>query len=398
MTSLTSFSKALDVISDNVANLNTPGFKASDLFFSSLPNASPSLGNMPESSGANNIGSGTTVSGGGRRFDQGELRETGSATNLAIDGKGFFILSGPSGETIYTRWGQFELDEQGRMIDRETRAVLQGFSDGRLVDVVIDSAAVRPSSSSTRVSFTGLLSTGQPAETPYKLESIPIVDADGERRLFTAEFQNNTAVTDGSWLVKIRDSDQAVVAEGELRFGPGGAPIPEFSSILAKIPANSGAEIEVELNFGSPGTFDGVTSGSGASSSLQIGSADGTVAGRLSDFSFDSAGQLTLVFSNGETQAGPRVALASFSDPQKLESENGTRFTDPAGGMASLGFAGEGGFGRIAPRSLELANVELAREFADIIILQRGFQASSQILNVSSELIQDMYNAVSGRR
>src|SRR5690349_9347817 len=132
LTGLLTFSKALDAVSDNVANLNTPGFKAGDLFFNSLQ-APEGFGGFGDDGDI--PGSGAAVTGASRRFAQGELRETGTATHLAIDGAGFFVLSGEDG-LVLTRAGQFEFDTEGRLVDPSSKRVVQGIDDsGGLFDI-----------------------------------------------------------------------------------------------------------------------------------------------------------------------------------------------------------------------------------------------------------------------
>lgn len=393
LTGLLTFSKALDTVSDNVANLNTPGFKAADLFFSSLQ-ANDGFAGLGQG-GGDIPGSGATVTGASRRFAQGELRETGTATHLAIDGAGFFVLRDADG-LVLTRAGQFQLDDQGRLVDPTGERTVQGIdASGRLFDIVIDRLQTNPPRATSSVTFTGNLSVGSTTHSVTR----NVFDAQGKEVALTFAFTNNTAVTPGSWLVKVTNPAGTELLNGEIRFQGSGAPAPGFNTLQVTLTSDNGTPSTVALNFGTPGAFDGATSFSaGSSSTLAASSSDGFGIGRLTEFTFDDKGVLTLKFSNGQTVTGPRVALASVPDPSQLKSETGSIFVAAEGQRIEFGRPGEGGLGRLAPRSVELANVELSREFADIIILQRGFQASSQVLNISSQLIEDVYNNLSGRR
>jgi flagellar hook protein FlgE len=394
VTSLLSFSKALDTISNNVANLNTVGFKASDLYFSAIPGPPPSLYDVPEGFGRDVIGSGTTVSDAGRRFIQGELRETGSPAHFAVSGSGFFVLRDALG-LLYSRAGQFQVDAAGHFVDPESGAFLQALSGSGLQDLVIDPLAVFAPSPTTKVTFAGTLSTGS---TTAQVKDVAIIDANGERRLFTLDFTNTSGTTiPGSttpltWNVSVKDASGNEVANGELRFLGSGTAVAGFDTIQFNVVGTGGRSTPVILDFSATNSL------SASSSTVQVSATDGFATGRLTHFAFDQNGASTLTFSNGQTRHGVQIALASFADPQLLESEDGTRFRAPAEMAPRLGAPGTGGLGTVVHRSVELANVELAREFADIIILQRGFQASSQILNVSSQLIEDIYNSVSGRQ
>lgn len=394
LTGLLTFSKALDVISDNVANLSTPGFKAGDLFFNSLQAPEEFTGSGRESD-AGVPGAGTTATGAGRRFAQGELRETGTPTHLAIDGAGFFVLRDAAG-LVLTRAGQFELNLRGQLVDPATQRIVQGLDGaGGLVDITIDRFKTNPPTATSKVAFSGNLSVGSTTHTATRT----IFDAEGTERILTFTFTNNTAVTPGSWLVNVKDAQNVNLLDGEIRFQGSGAPAAGFSTLQFNLPSANGTTSAVTLDFGTPGTFNGATSFSaGQTSTLQASSSDGFGIGRLTSFTFGEDGFLTLKYSNGQTEQGARVALASVPDPQELQSETGTVFVAREGQRIEFTAPGQGGLGRLAAANLELANVELSREFADIIILQRGFQASSQVLNISSQLIEDVYNNLSGRR
>lgn len=396
VTGLLSFSRALDVIGDNVANLNTVGFKATDLLFESLPNGEGSREDDGASREAQAPGAGATVSGTRRRFTAGELRETGTATHLAIDGSGFFVLR--DGNTqAYTRSGQFQLDPDGFLVDGGGRRV-QALQGGSLQDVQIDRNKKNPAKPTTLVNLGGTLSVGQ-ENGKYSMSNVKVFDADGLEKTVTIDFEKSTSTAATIvWTVTVKSAEGTTLQTSDIGFEGSGAPAAGLSAIKFNLPASGGRNSEITLDFGQPGSQDGVRSlSAGTASNLQVSKSDGYGLGSLTDFSFDSKGLLTLRYSNGQTETAPRLALADVSDQQRLQSADGVTFTAPDGVDVHVGLAGEGGLGALRPRSLELANVELAREFADILILQRGFQASSQVLNVTSQMIEDIYNSVSGR-
>ncbi|OZG74839.1 flagellar biosynthesis protein FlgE [Hahella sp. CCB-MM4] len=143
-------------------------------------------------------------------------------------------------------------------------------------------------------------------------------------------------------------------------------------------------------------SLEGLTSLSGINS-VEIADVDGRSAGRLTAYSFNESGQMTLNYSNGESVDGPTVALANFVNINGLTGIGETLFKADKSAGRFIAKAGEKGLGKIQGKSIELSNVELSREFAEIIIIQRGYQASSQIMNVSNELIETLYNNVRGR-
>ncbi|WP_020407798.1 flagellar hook-basal body complex protein [Hahella ganghwensis] len=159
---------------------------------------------------------------------------------------------------------------------------------------------------------------------------------------------------------------------------------------IAVADRSGGAVSEFEVSL------EGLTSLSGINS-VEISEVDGQPAGRLTAYSFNESGQMTFNYSNGESVEGPTVALANFLNINGLSSVGETLFRADENAGRFVAKAGEQGLGVIQGKSIELSNVELSREFAEIIIIQRGYQASSQIMNVSNELIETLYSNVRGR-
>ena len=398
LTGLISFSRALDIIGDNVANLNTVGFKATDLLFESLPPPQGSQNDSRPAAESEMPGGGAIVVGTQRRFTPGELRETGNATHVAINGDGFFVLN-DGGRYVYTRNGQFQVDKDGNLVDASGKRKVQALSGGSLQTIVIDNARTNPPVATATVNFSGLLSTSltdatnQP--TKYTLDTLRVFDASGVQQTLKLELtRSSSSMGILAYTASVKDSlgIELLGTDKEIRFDGTGSPTTGFSTLQFKVKTVGGVESQVTLDF------KDVDALSASASTMAVSKSDGYGPGRLSNYSFDDKGKLTLEYSNGQKEDGPRLALATFSDPQLLATSDGGVFIAPPSTEFRLGLAGEDGFGAIRPRSLELANVELAREFADILILQRGFQASSQVLNVTSQMIEDIYNSVSGRR
>lgn len=154
---------------------------------------------------------------------------------------------------------------------------------------------------------------------------------------------------------------------------------------------NRGNELSVPLTI----NLEGLRSASGGNS-LAVDSIDGRATGGLTEFVFDAAGSVKLTYSNGVTETGPQIALAQFSNLNALTPVGAAMFTATDEAGLSLGKPNQSGFGELKGSSLELSNVELSREFADIIIIQRGYQASSQVMNVTNEMVKQLYDSVRG--
>jgi flagellar hook protein FlgE len=376
LSGLFSFSKSLNTVSNNVSNMNTPGFRGTDSFFANI-----------------NGGRGTQVAGEGLRTKAGDIRQTGNATDLAIDGGGFFVLRDDEGNLHYTRAGQFRFDDKGVLVDSVSGYSVMAFdSNGTMTPIDMDTYRSIPAQATTGVHFSGNLGPGSTTST---VNSISVFDAAGVSHALSAVFTNNSSTTPGSFLVTIKDETGATVGAGEIRFRTDGTPLAGFSSITLN-PTFNGTTQSIALNFGTPGGLDGMTSLTGVSSNPAAKVDDGHGVLAVSDVKFDEKGVLQLVYSGSEKRQGPQLALAAFANESALEMTGGRFVSGAAASSADIGRAGQGRFGRIAGGSLEMSNVDLTQEFADMIIIQRGYQASSRVMTVSNEMLEQLYNSTRG--
>jgi flagellar hook-basal body protein len=182
------FSKGLDVIGNNVANLNTPGFKASELQFRDLFYR---YGLSEGGASFEQVGAGVTTGSTRTVFNQGQLQDTGNDFDAAIDGNGFFVLR-KDGETFYTRNGQFEIDEDGFLIEQSSQARVAAVVDGRLTDININGLRVNPPRATTEVKFNQFLAG---SDTTHQVPNIVVTDAAGGAHAFTLNFTKANSVT-----------------------------------------------------------------------------------------------------------------------------------------------------------------------------------------------------------
>jgi len=376
-----SFSKNLDNVSNNIANLNTPGFKGSDTFYSSL------------TSGEGGVG--TQISGQQQRFEAGDVRQTGNPGDLAVGGEGFFILLN-DGNVNYTRAGQFVFDQDGFLVDSSSGGQVASVNEsGQLEPINIADLRVLPPQATSSIVFNGNLSTDVTEET---ISGITVFNSLGESEELEFEFTNNSAAEQGSWTVTIKDSNDSVIHTGEIRFGSDGTPVDGFSSLSFDISDSNGGLSTINVDFGTPGLFSGATAVSGGSnSSLNATVEDGYALSVLTTIEFDSDGTLKINYANGESVDGPRLGLATFSNNASLELVEGSLFRSGEDSRVTYGNPTDDGMGGIISESIELSNVDLSREFADMIIIQRGYQASSRILNVANQLLDQLYENTRGR-
>ena len=373
LSGLFAYSQSLNVISNNISNMNTPGFRGSDAFFSNLFN-----------------GDGAEVVGQGVRTQEGSLQQTGNPTDVAISGQGFFILKDPQGNLYYTRAGQFQFDNQGYLVDTVYGYRVQAIdANGNLTDINIASFNTQPPQATTTVQITGNISPQSPTDS---VTGIQIYDAQGNAHTYTATFTNNTTTTPGSWTVSITDAQGNVVTNGEVRFGTDGTPQAGYNTLALNLTFQGTAQT-VTFNFGTPGTLSGATQFSGTASNLAAQVQNGHGALPLTTESFDQNGVLQLTYSDGQKQVGPQLALAYFANEGGLEQLQGRLYAGNNTQQRQIGRANQGVFGQITGGSLELSNVDLTQELADMIIIQRGFQASSQVLTVANSMLQQLYNS-----
>lgn len=376
LSGLFGFSRSLDTVSNNIANMNTPGFRGRDSFFE-------------------NVGRqhGTRIAGEGLRTSPGDMRQTGNPTDVAMDGTGFFVLRDGSGQLHYTRAGQFMFDDDGFLIDSVSRFQVMALDTaGNLLPISLEAYRTLPAEPSTRINFSGNLS---PAESTHKIEGLTIYDATGKSHAFKVSFTNNKDVTPNSFLVKVTDENGAEVGSGELRFSVSGALEAGYGSIPLSLQFG-GVSQSVELSFGTPGTFQGTTSLAGLSNTVAGTVADGRSVLGITEISFDEKGVLRFSYGSREKREGQRLALASFASESTLDLNGGRLISNADAQRKSLGHAMSAGLGKVMGGTLEMSNIDLTQEFADMLIIQRGYQASSRVMTVSNEMIEQLYNSTRG--
>lgn len=386
LSGLSAFSRNLTVIGNNVANLNTPGFKASEMSFTDLAyeDAFPERNN---GDGAQlQVGSGVGAGSTRMLFTQGTVQTTGNPTDLAIDGGGFFVLRSGD-QTTYTRAGNFTFDKDGFLVAQNGArvAALQG---GALADLGIASLGASPPKATSVVHFADNLSSGGSSASV----NVTVFDASGGSHALTVNFTNNSSVTPQSWLVEVRDENNVAIGNGEIRFNGDGSPADGFNSLAFTLkPAGGASPGTITLDFGAAGQFSGTTNFSaGTDSTLKAGSQDGFAAGALTGIAFDAQGVAVASYSNGQSARGGRLALAFFANPEQLDPLGDASFANRSAQAITLGSPGEGVFGNLKAGALESANVDLSQEFGDLIITQRGYQASSQVVSAANDMVQQL--------
>jgi flagellar hook protein FlgE len=383
MSGLIGYSKGLRVIANNTANINTPGFKGASLQFGDLLYSNGSAGGSADA-GGQRVGQGLTTYATSLDFSQGELRQTGNDLDLAVDGQGLFMLRDESGNVRYTRDGEFSFNDEGVLLSRSSGGkVLARDESGALVEVKLDGLRSSAAKATETITLRGNLSS---TATEHSLSGVSVIDGVGAKHDLTVEFKRPDNATSETWSVVIKDGDTEV-GKGELKFV--GGQLDKDSSQLSFTYKPKGVDaMKLSLSFG-----DDVTSfASGSSSTLAVVKQDGYPAGTLTKLTFDTDGTLNLAYSNGQTQKGVQLALARFDSTTAVAAAGDNLFdaTDPQ--QWEQGVANQGAFGSVRSGVVEISNVDLSSEFSDLVIMQRGYQASSQVVSTANEMIQELFS------
>lgn len=383
---MNAYSKGLNIISNNVANLNTMGFKSSIATFGDIVNRD-GAGATRGSVGTGTRGAGVHVSDEKLDFKQGEPTPTDDAFDAALVGNGFFVLE-RDGQHYYTRAGDFDL-EDGVLIETNTGAkVMMSSSSSSMGALHVDSYRVSQPQASSEVKVSGNLArTG--SESPSDL-TFTVNDTSGNTHNLKLHLVRN-AENALLWAVNVIDPDNQTIGSGSVIFNADGTPSAENVAISATFTPAGLPAITFAVNFGAAGTYAGTTSLiNNGNSALSVLDVDGRALGTAGSFLFDERGNLEVTYSNGEKQKIGRLVLARVDSGSDLTSIGDGLFLMKDGRSPRLSSAMELGVGRVQGGKVEMSNVNLTDEFSMLIIIQRGYQASSQMTSVANEMLQQL--------
>lgn len=372
---LIAFSTQLNNVSQNISNMNTPGYKGKDSFLKDV-----------ESN--NGMGLGVSYEGTGIRTKNGDSKQTGNQTDLYINGKGYFILKDSKQELYYTRAGQFKFDEKGNLVDQSGMYSVMGVDGGKLTAININNYLSLPPAQTTVLDMNGTLSTSE--TVPYKLNNVSLYDATGSSRNLSISFekQSDNTTVGSKWVYTLIDENNKTLNTGVISFTLAGTVQDQF--------------LDIELNFDEGKQnlkldLSGISVVSVGTSSVQASATDGGARAGIIGYSFGADGILEISYNNGQkkktTQA---VGLADFSDESKLIQDQNAFFQKPENITVKYSKPDLDYFGKIQGGYIELANIDLAQEFGNILIIQRGYQASSRVMNVANEMLEQLYNSSRG--
>lgn len=442
----------LDVIGNNVANVNTTGFKRGRVNFQDMISQQLSGAARPttEVGGVNpkEVGLGVMTASIDTIFTQGNLQSTGVSTDVAIQGNGFFILKNGE-ESFYTRAGAFGLDSEGTLVNPANGMRVQGWMaeelNGEMVlntagsteDIIIPVGTKDPAKATQNVNFACNLNKNTPeildgaspadiAKGTWATEQ-KIYDSFGNQHMLSVSF-TRVVGNPNQWEVTVNvNPDGATPTETRVGLGTtdgtentflvnfdnngtllsvmdsaGNMTNPEGEVILQTSfnvpdanPDENGNPYRqtLNINLGTIGSQKNTITQSASQSSTKAFYQDGYTMGYLDNFKIDSTGTITGVYSNGTNRIIGQLALASFTNQGGLEKAGENTYVESNNsGLANIGVSGIAGKGSLLAGSLEMSNVDLTEQFTDMIVTQRGFQASSKTIQTADTLLDTVMN------
>jgi flagellar hook protein FlgE len=391
----------MDVVGNNIANVNTTGFKQSRVTFQDILSQTVRGASGPQGGrgGVNpeQVGLGVLISGIDTIQTQGTLQSTGKLTDMAIQGDGYFVMSDGK-QNFFSRDGAFDMGIDGTLVNPSSGLHVMGWNSDPVTGLI--NTSVPPSNitipigagmtgkASTSLTVTGNLDSNNLGGASNMVPlSTTIYDSQGNAIPLTLQLTKSASNT---WsLATVATAPAAITAggSGTLTFtGSGKVAAGGGTFSLTVNPNNGATPVTVTMDLTQ------VSQLASTPSSLSSNT-DGASAGTLNSFTVGQGGNITGIYSNGYKQPLGQMALASFSNPSGLVKSGGNLFQSSANsGTANIGMPDSAGRGQIATGFLEGSNVDLAQQFTNMIMAERGFQANSRVITTSDEILQDLVN------
>ena len=399
LSGLNASARDLDVIGNNVANANTIGFKSGRLQFADMYATSLAT-NV-----GNNIGFGVTATSVQQQFIQGGITATNNPLDVAINGRGFYVISDPSG-TLYTRNGEFQLDKDGYLVTAGGGRV-QGYAvnsegaivPGNLTDLQLTSSDIAPAAT-THGSIIANLDSRKAILDPAAFDPANPATYQGATSMTTYDSLGNSH-TLSLYFVKSASNQWQVFAANDgvlvsptsvttLNFTPDGAldiaasPQPVNLSVALANGAVTPLAMELDLT-----QFTQFGSNFGVNDIKQ----DGYSSGRLAGFTIGSDGYISARYTNGRTKTLGQVGLADFTNPNGLQTVGKNAWMETAAsGQPLIGTPLSSSFGELRSGAVEESNVDLTAELVNMITAQRSYQANAQTIRTQDQVLQTLVN------
>jgi flagellar hook protein FlgE len=403
LSALTANSDAIDVVGNNLANMNTTGYKDVDVNFESL---------MSQSLGLGQVGMGIGQLATPSDFSQGTLTTTNGPTDAAIQGSGYFVVANAAGQNLYTRDGSFQVNATGQLVTA-TGENVQGWSavkgvvnpTGPIGNLSVPLGTSVPASATTTMSLGVNLDSQAASSGATNSFSAPIqvYDSEGNSHTLTVNF-SETSASNWKYTVTIPAADlttggTTTLTTGTMKFdssgnltSPAASTDPQTVAITGL--ADGAADMSIGWNlYNSDGssaiTQYAETSGVGNTSQ------NGFAAGQITNVSLQNGGLVVANFSNGQQSDVGQLAIASIPNPDSLTSAGDNNLAASAStGAISLGAANSSGRGQVVAGALESSNVDMATEFTKLMSYQNSYEAASRVITTSDQLLQETVNLI----
>lgn len=391
--------QALNVISDNIANSNTQGFKSNSVLFEDAMNTASA--NLQIGAG---VGSTLTT----RKFTQGSVQNTGGALDAAIQGSGFFVMQNSNGTITYTRDGSFSLSPAGQLVSSDG-SLVQGWTavngvvnaSGAVSPIAIPSLSSQAPTPTANMTVAANLNASAAVGDTFSAP-IQVVDSLGNTHTLTVDFTNTAPLT-WSYAVNIPGQDitggtagtPSPLTTGTLTFNNLGVLTSPAAGTPVSVKTTTGlsdgaADLNINWNLFDSANSPLVTQY--ASASTTTGSTqDGIQAATVTGVSLQNGGSLVATFSNGTHRTLAQLAIASIANPDTMIAVNNNQYVVGVGTTTpSVGASGTSTRGNIVAGALEASNVDMATELTNLIVYQRGYQADSKAVTAIDQMQQTL--------
>ncbi len=401
LSSMQTHSLGMDVHSNNIANMNTTGFKSQRATFKTLFSQTlrTARGASDGMAGLDPLeaGAGVRLGSTATNYSQGSLTNTGENLDLAILGKGFFMLKDAGGNDYYTRDGALTMDANGRLSHAASGLAVQGLvydtttgtvPPGALAqDIIIPPGLTLNAKGTSSATIAGNLdaSTATAGTTSMQYR---YYDSFGVSHVMNVVFTKSATANTWNWTASV-GSGPTTVGSGALVFNSVGDVTSGGTGTATVTVASGGVTTggtdpqAITLDMTRMTQFS-------ANAIVQATNQDGFPPGSLTDVTTDDTGTVSAVFSNGQTRPLAKLVIANFSNVQGLNRKGSNLFQQSANsGSPQQLIAGSSGVGTVQSQTLEMSNVDLAGELTEMIVLQRGYQAATRMITTADELLQD---------
>jgi len=421
----------MDVIGNNIANVNTTGFKGSRVTFKEVFSSTTSNASAPDSErgiGGTNpmqVGMGMTLASIDLQYTEGSVERTDNPLDVSIEGDGLFVIkeNAASGYT-FTRAGMFGVDKVGNLVTSsgamvcgwQKRKIGDGEIEANGFDTTLQAEPINlykdifngnkkliPPQATSNVVFNGNINSNTELDETVGIP-MTLYDSYGNEHQAQLTFERvDGEINTWQYSLELDDEPGKIITSGEIVFKNTGDEVGKLDSMTvdtANGPVNvTDGKITTEITF-NPDINNKITvefdfaslTQYAADDSAKVYDFNGYPTGELIDYSIGNDGVITGVYSNGKQQPLAMIALASFDNPQGLKKVGDSSFTQTANSGEFKAVAPDTTAGALVSNTLEMSNVDLSTEFTNMIITQRGFQANSKTISTTDEMLQELVN------